>query len=75
MGLAIRVRIYVLASRLVQRNVLAELLDRKPYLLVVIFQIHIDALETSIILILQDFMLLMVFFCCNNVFSFFVFFL
>ena len=62
-GLAIWVRIYVLTSMLVQYNVFVELFDPKPFLLVVICQIHADASKTYTILILKDLILLMVFHC------------
>ena len=59
-GLTIWVRIYVLTSRYVQCNVLVEIFDPKPFLLVLI---HTDALKTYTILIMQDLILLMVFHC------------
>ena len=54
------VRVYVLTSSLVQYNVLVEFSDPKPFMLMVICQIHTSALKTYTILILQDLILLMV---------------
>ena len=51
LGMTISVRIYVLTFKLVQYNVLIELLDPKPFLLVVICQIHTDASKTCTIFI------------------------
>ena len=54
-------RVCVLTSSLVPYNVLVERFDPKRFLLVVMYQIHTDALKTYAILILQDLVLLMVF--------------